>query len=298
MTTVSPHSARLTFRALEPIHGMIYFTPHGPGAYRDLGITDLRMMYFASRSAAFGPVAADVTVAAFFNFNPVAVHAVLPAAWGIASPAAILRARFAAADRSLRQVWGDHVTGAEVREAADLARRAAERACERPQGRPLFAAHAALPWPDEPHLVLWHAQTLLREYRGDAHVALLATEGLDGIEALITHSATGEIAAEVLRASRSWSEQDWASGVDRLRARGWVTKEDLALTEHGTARRKWIEDRTDELAVHPYEAIGEDGCARLRALVSPLAIRVIEGGLGFPPVLSERYRQAIQTGFR
>ena len=47
-------------------------------------------------------------------------------------------------------------------------------------GRPLFAAHMQLPWPDEPHLVLWHAATLLREHRGDGHVAALLTAGLDG----------------------------------------------------------------------------------------------------------------------
>ncbi|WP_433209057.1 SCO6745 family protein [Nocardia sp. CA-107356] len=295
---VEPHSAHLTFRALEPIHGMIYFTPHGPDAYRELGITDPRMMYFASRSAAFGPIPDAVTIATFFNFDPAAVRAVIPAAWEIAAPADILRARLRAADRSLRQAWGADVTGPEVRAAADLARRAAERAAERPQGRPLFAAHAALPWPDEPHLVLWHAQTLLREYRGDGHVALLMTEGLDGIEALITHSATGEISPEVLRASRSWSEAEWAAGVRRLRDRGWMADDDLALSEHGTVRRAAIESRTDELAVHPYEAIGEAGCARLRTLAAPLAIRVLEGDLGFPHMLSARYRQAIRAQAR
>lgn len=296
MTTVSPHSAHLAFRALEPVHGMIYFTPHGPDAYRELGITDPRMMYFASRSAAFGPVPAEVTIATFFNFNPAAVRAVLPAAWEIASPADIFRARLRAVDRSLRQAWGDDISGPEVRAVAELARRAAERACERPQGRPLFAAHAALPWPDEPHLVLWHAQTLLREYRGDGHVTLLLTEGLDGIEALITHSATGEISPEVLRASRSWSEADWAAGVRRLRERGWMADDAVALSEHGSARRGAIESRTDELSVYPYEAIGEAGCARLCTLAAPLAIRVIEGDLGFPPTLSARYRQMIKAG--
>ncbi|MEV0291978.1 hypothetical protein [Nocardia sp. NPDC050710] len=298
MTTVSPHNARLTFRALEPVHGMIYFTPHGPDVYRELGITDPRMMYFASRSAALGPVPAEVTISTFFNFNPAVVGAVLPTAWDIASPAEILRARLEAVDRSLRQVWGEDISGAQVREAADLARQAAERACERPQGRPLFAAHAALPWPDEPHLVLWHAQSLLREFRGDGHVALLLTEGLSGIEALITHSGTGEIAPEVLRISRSWSEQDWAAGVNGLRERGWLVDDDIALSEHGKARRAAIESRTDELAVYPYEAIGDAGCERLRVLVAPLTIRVIEGDLGFPPQLSERYRQAIQAGSR
>jgi len=32
---------------------------------------------------------------------------------------------------------------------------------------------------------------LLREYRGDGHIAALVAHGLSGIEALITHIATG-----------------------------------------------------------------------------------------------------------
>ena len=125
---------------------MIYFTPHRATAYQAIGITDQRMGYFASRSAAMGPVPAGVTIATFFNFNPAAIGRAIPAAWRIAAPAAILDARLEAADRSLREAWGDEFAGPHVREAADLARAAAERASERPQGRPLFAAHASLPW--------------------------------------------------------------------------------------------------------------------------------------------------------
>jgi hypothetical protein len=77
-------------------------------------------------------------------------------------------------------------------EAADAGPRAAEAATAWPQGRPLFAAHAELPWPDEPHLVLWHAQTLLREFRGDGPVAALVTAGIGGIEALLLHVGSGE----------------------------------------------------------------------------------------------------------
>jgi hypothetical protein len=290
LTTVTPDTARVTFRALEPIHGMIYFSPHGPRAYAELGFKDRRMMYFASRSAALGAVPAEVTIATFFNFNPAVVRAALPAAWDIAMPAQVLTARLTAVDRSLRQAWGDDVASPQVREAAAMARRAAERACDRPQGRPLFAGHAALPWPDAPHLVLWHAQTLLREYRGDGHVSLLFTEGLDALGALITHSATGYLPADALRISRSWSEEEWAAGADRLRTQGWLTNgPDLALSEEGQRRRKAIEDRTDQLAVYPYEAIGEDGCARLRDLAAPLRTRVVEADLGFPAHLAARY---------
>jgi hypothetical protein len=272
---------------------MIYFTPHGPGAYGRIGVTDPRMGYFASRSAAMGAAPADVVVATFFNFNPALIHRVIPAAWDIVSPEQMLAARLEAVDMSLRQAWGDDVGGSHVREAAELARRAAERACGRPQGRPLFAGHAALPWPDAPHLVLWHAQTLLREYRGDGHVALLLTEGLDGLGALITHAATGSIPAEALRASRAWSEPEWAAGVASARAQGWLADgPQLTLSEAGRTRRQSIEDRTDELACHPYEAIGEDGCARLIELASPLSASVMAADLGFPAALATRYSAA------
>jgi hypothetical protein len=289
-SAVAPRTARLTFRAAEPIHGMIYFTPHGRTAYADVGITYQRMTYFASRSAALGPVPAPAVIATFFNFSPTVVGQAIPAAWDIASPGQVLAARLEAVDRSLRQAWPDDIDSPVVREAADLARRAAERAATRPQGRPLFAAHATLPWPDAPHLMLWHAQTLLREYRGDGHVALLLTEGLDGLGALITHAATGAIPAEALRTTRGWTELEWAAGVDRLRAEGWLSDgEELVLTETGRRRRQSIEDRTDELAVYPYEAIGEDGCGRLRELASPLSAAVMAADLGFPPALRAQY---------
>jgi hypothetical protein len=293
MSALTPDTARRTFRVAEPIHGMIYFTPHGADAYAEVGITRQRMTYFASRSAAMGPVPAEMVIATFFNFSPAIIRQVIPAAWDIATPARVLAARLEAVDRSLRQAWGDEIARPQVREAADLARRAAERASSGPQGRPLFAAHAALPWPKAPHLVLWHAQTLLREYRGDGHVALLLGEGLDGIGALVTHAATGSIPAEVLRTTRAWSEQEWAAGVERARERGWLADgPELALSQAGQRRRQSIEDRTDQLAVYPYEALGEDGCRRLAELTAPLSAAVMTADLGFPALLTARYAQA------
>jgi hypothetical protein len=277
-------------RAVEPIHGMIYFTPYGPDAYAEVGITRQRMTYFASRSAAMGAVAAETVIATFFNFNPEIVRQAIPAAWEIASPTDVLQARREAVDRSLCQAWGEGTGGAHVREAAELARQAAEHAGNRLQGRPLFAGHASQPWPDEPHLVLWHAVTLLREYRGDGHVALLFTEGLDGLGALISHAATGSIPAEALRITRAWSEEEWAAGAERLREQGWLADgPELTLSEDGRRRRQRIEDRTDELATYPYEAIGEDGSSRLRELAAPLSAAVMTADLGWPAALTARY---------
>ena len=278
---MDPVIARKTWRTLEPIHGMIYFVPEADESYQSAGLQGNRMGYFASRAAAMGPVPAEVVIATFYNFNPALVAAVIPQAWSLAETGAILTARLAAADRALERAFGVEVLkSAELADAAGLARRAAEAASEHVEGRPLFAAHAALPWPDEPHLVLWHAQTLLREFRGDGHIAALLLAGLDPVEALVTHAAGGEIGADVLRITRSWSPGDWSSAADRLRGRGLLEDgETLAFTEAGRVLRQQVEDRTDAAAVPAYAVLGAEGCERLRQLGRPLSRAVVAGGL-------------------
>jgi hypothetical protein len=278
--SLDPIIARKTWRTLEPVHAMIYFAPEAHDGYRAVGLTGDRMGYFASRSAALGAAPADLVIATFFNFNPLLVSAAIPAAWTLASPARIIEARFAAADLALRRALGAAVASDAVVEAATLARRAALAACERPQGRPLFAAHAALEWPDDVHLVLWHAQTLLREFRGDAHVAALLLDELSGLEALVIHAATADVPAPVLQATRAWPDDEWAAAVERLGSRGLLATEGpLALSDEGRRRRQWVEDRTDALAVFAYEGLGDDGCARLREIGRPLSQAVIDAGL-------------------
>ena len=269
-TTQAPTWARETWQTMEPYHGAVYFAPEAHAAYAELGVRG-GPGYFASRSAALGPVPPEIVIATFYNFNPDAVRAALPGAWSTASPEAFLAARLRGIDATLRRILGADVLASEaVLRAAELGRRAAEAALPHLHGRPLFAAHAALPWPDEPHLVLWHAQTLLREFRGDGHVTSLLGAGLNGIEALVTHAAAGPVGAEALRTSRSWSPGDWAGAVEGLRARGWLTGgPDLVFTAEGKARRSAVEDATDRLAALPYAALGPERCAELRELVRP-----------------------------
>jgi hypothetical protein len=263
-------TARKTWRTLEPIHGAIYFAAEARAEYALLGIDDRMTGYFASRSAPMGAVSAEVVIAAFFNFDPDLVRRSMDGVWDRVTPPEVVDARLRGADRMIRAHAGAFVTTPEIAEAADLARAAAMTACERPEGRPLFAGHVSLPWPDEPHLVLWHAQSLLREFRGDGHIMALAVEGLDGCEALVTHAAAGDVSADILRATRQRTGDDWLEAEERLRERGWLDP-DLALTELGRERRNWIETRTDELAAAPYDAIGADGCARLRELCRPVS---------------------------
>ena len=281
---LDPTIARKTWRTLEPIHGLIYFAAEAGAAYEAIGLPPAMGGYFASRAGAMGPVPAEVVIATFFNFHPAFVRETIPSAWSIASPEVILEARLAAADRALRARLGDEVaSSAEVEEAAVLARRAAESSAASPEGRPLFAAHASLPWPDDPLLVLWHAQTLLREFRGDGHIAALTVEGVSGLEALIVHGATGEVPPATLRSSRRWPKDEWQAGEEALRSRGWLAA-DGSLTEAGRAHRQWVEDRTDALAAPAYEVLGEGGCERLRTLGRPLSKAIVEAGaFGFNP---------------
>jgi hypothetical protein len=267
--------SRRMLRTLEPYHGMIYFVPEAAAAYQEIGLTGRRMGYFASRAAPMGAVPADVVIATFFNFCPDLVRRSIPEAWERATPETIVCARVSAADVALRRMLGDEVNSAAMKEAAELAREAVGGCVV--EGRPLYAGHASLPWPEAPHLVLWHAQTLLRECRGDGHIAAMVAEGITGGEALVIHGATGDVAPDVLQTSRAWPDDEWQVMRERVRARGWLA-DDGSLTDAGRASRDWVEQRTDELMLPCWERIGDDGCARLRELVRPYSRAIVDQG--------------------
>jgi len=278
---MDPSVARKTWRTLEPYHGLVYFAPEPVAAYAAIGVEG-RSGYFASRAAPMGAVPTEVVQATFFNFNRSLVATAMEGAWATASPQQVLTARLEGADAALRAALGDELVGrADVVEAAALARTAAA-ACT-VDGRPLYAGHASLAWPDAPHLVLWHAISLLREFRGDGHIACLVVEGLDGCEALVLHGASGEVAPSVLKTSRAWPDEDWAAASARLVAKG-ALDEAGELTAGGRSLRQRVEDRTDGLALAPWEALGEDGCERIRSLVRPLSKAIVaSGAFGFRP---------------
>ena len=263
---------RKLYRALEPYHAMIYFVPEASQAYKAYGIGG-RMGYFASRGAPMGPVSADLIISAFYNFNPGLVRSVIPAAWQRATPAQIIEARLQGADAALRRVLGERISSPEVAEAAQLAREASS-ACT-PQGRITYAAHATLEWPTEPHMVLWHAITLLREFRFGGHVAALMSDGVGPCDALVMHAATGEASRQALQTTRSWSDEEWEASAQSLRERGWLTTEST-LTDAGKAHRDSVEHLTDQLALAPWQHLGDTKCDRLRELGRPLSRAIID----------------------
>lgn len=279
---MDPVVSRKTWRALEPVHAMIYFAPEGPEEYAALGLDiagNRAAAYFPARAAALGAVSPGVVQATFFNFSAIAAQFGMAGAWETTTPAELVAARYRAADRALRRLGGDLVDSPDIVEALELARTACE-GCT-PEGRPLYAGNADLPWPTEPHLQLFHAVTLLREYRGDGHIAALVNAGVTGLEAAVMHVAQGDSwTREPLRKTRGYSTEEWDTALAGLRERGWIDDAE-AFTDAGRAARQEVEDRTDVLALRPWQHLGEDGCARLRELVRPLSKAIVDaGGLG------------------
>ncbi|MDQ2796057.1 MAG: hypothetical protein M3Y06_02675 [Actinomycetota bacterium] len=284
---LEPGVAARAHRSLDSLHAAIYFAPEADEEFSAIGLKPGRMNYFASRSAPMGPVSAGVTVATFYNFSPSLIARSIPAAWSLASCKDILAARVRVVDRVLRRLLGEDVlVGADVAEAAGLAREAAVGLS--PDGRPLFAGHADLAWPDQPHIGLWHAITLLREYRGDGHIAALLDHELTGLEALITHTVTGAGFTEAAaKATRGWSDDDWAAGVDRLRSRDLL--DDAGLTGPGQELRAGIEADTDRLGAAPWLRLGPERVARLSELGGSLTKRAVAAG-AFPSGVFARSR--------
>ena len=274
--------ARATWKAMEPVHAMVYFTPEPQEEYVALGLdsgANRAVGYFPPRAAAMGAVSDAVVQATFFNFSPLAVAFGMADVWSRVTPQQVLDARYRGVDRALRRLLGDLVDSPDVPEAVALLRTASE-GCT-PYGRPLYAAHAALPWPELPHLALWHGITLTREFRGDGHIAALVTEGVSGLESAVMHVALGDTwDRKGLQATRAYSDEEWDGAIAGLVERGWL-QPDGTFTDAGRAHRQRVEDLTDTLALPAWERLGEDGCARLRELVAPLTQAVLDGG-GFP----------------
>ncbi|MFE6771126.1 hypothetical protein ACFVFD_19350 [Streptomyces fimicarius] len=281
---------RQMWHLLEPLHAVLYYAPEAFEEAAALGYdTEERWSsYFAWRAAPLGAVGAAEVVRTFHSFAPVMVDGYVPDGWATADPDAVLAARLRAVDRAYRALFGDRVEGPEFAEAAALARRAAEAAGPGVPGdlgvakhpgalSGLGAANSALPWPDAPHLTLWHAATVLREHRGDGHIAALAEAGLDPVESLVSFAAVGAAAPEVF-ASRGWSAAEWGAARQRLRERGLLAADGTA-TDAGRELRAKVELRTDEEAAAPWRALGEAGRERLAGLLGEPWLEVIGSGL-------------------
>ncbi|MBE1465002.1 SCO6745 family protein [Kibdelosporangium phytohabitans] len=261
-------TSRAMWLLFETYHDVTYFTPESRAATDALGCKGGWMGYFGMRAAPLGAVAPEMVVSSFYNFHPWMVRRAIPDAWRVASPEQYLETRLEGADGALKRMLGDR----DVAEAAELALEAARNAPV--AGRPLGAANAILDVPEQPRLKLWHATTVLRESRGDGHVAALVAASLDPVETLVLFAADQGVDPAYMRVARGWSEEEWSQAEGRLADRGLVR--DGTITEAGAALRADVERRTDEAAEYPWRALGAERTRRLAELMRPLALALGE----------------------
>ncbi|WP_432014054.1 SCO6745 family protein [Streptomyces cucumeris] len=265
MVATAPARARTLWALFEPIHAVTYFAPEALTAYEDAGLRGFWRGYFAGRAAPLGPVGPEPVVAAFFSFAPSMVARALPDAWAVAPPERVLEVRRAGAVAALRRLLAGQEAAVE-RAAEALVPRAAGLDTA---GRVLTSANAALDFPDKPVERLWHAATLLREHRGDGHVAALVAAGLDGCEALGLRAGADLPRAE-LQPYRGWTDQEWEAALTRLADRG-LLKPDGTATGNGRELLRAVESATDRAAERPWRPLAAEDTTALTALLKPLA---------------------------
>jgi hypothetical protein len=258
--------ARTLWTLFEPVHSVTYFSPEARAAYEAAGLRGYWRGYFAGRAAALGAIGPAPVTAAFFGFAPPMVARAIPHVWDLVPPERVLEVRLEGAVAGLRRVLGAPADSLD--EAAELAATAVNGLDH--AGRVLGAAHAAIPEPADPYGRLWWAASILREHRGDGHVAALVAAGLGGCEVL-RWRASVDIGREFLQPNRGWTDEEWNAAAERLVHRGWLTP-DGKPTAEGIDEFRDIELRTDRAAMQPWQRLGAAGTARLRALLAPIAL--------------------------
>jgi hypothetical protein len=280
MTENAVALARRAYETIEPFHVVAYFNPGINDALRDLGI-DAQSFYVGARAAPIGEAHAAVVTAAFYNFAP----ALIEKSWAVAVDAGLAEIderRYTVLDEQYRSI----LAGIDPVEIEALARDFGALVDGLPlSGRTLAAAWAGSDIPDKPDLALWRHISVLREWRGDNHLAELIRHGLTGLEAGVLHEADlpdptvrrKVMGRRFFRITRGWSEEQWGAAVAELTARGLVEggPEEHRLTADGMAVYLDIEAGTDAISAAAFGPDTADLIDRMR----PISKAVIDAGI-------------------
>ncbi len=267
---MSAAGARACWAAAEPFAVAAFFTAQARAAMRDVGLPSISS-YVVLRAAPLGAAHPAVVTAAFRSF-PLGTFDVLRVAWQRLSPEDAV-----ARTHEVVSAWcADAFPGRPAPDAGELV---AVVSGVDTAGRPLAAANQAVEPPDEPWARLWRVLTVLREHRGDAHVAALvaADLGLVETEVLTAAWAGDRVDVPMLRKTRRIDDTAWAAAAAALADRGLLSG-DGQLTAAGRALRSEVEDATDRAAAAPYRELGPAGTRRLWELAGELSRSLIEAG--------------------
>jgi hypothetical protein len=268
--------ARRLFQLVEPVAVVTYMADEPTEAVMALGLPTVWDAYFAGRAASLGrEVPAAVVHALFYNFADGEVARHIPRVWDMVTPDAANAARERGSVAALRRILGDLADTAGVARAADLLTKAGTSG--QTEGRALYAAVRTLPLPTEPLARLWHGANLLREHRGDGHVAVLLTVGIGGTEAHVLHALSEGMPAEKFGRVSHLPQAQLAAVVDGMRARGLIGA-DGWLTATGRQAKERVESLTDQLAAPAYDILEPDELDQLVEDLEPVAAVLVAAG--------------------
>ena len=264
--------ARRLFDLTEPISLVNFFSPEPNDSMAALGFRNYWDGYFAGRSAPLGRVPAEVVHAAFYNFTDDEVARHIPRVWDTTTPEAAHAAREQGCVAALRRILGGLVESPGMARAAELLARASTSAPT--EGRVMYAGLRALPMPTEPVARLWHAANMLREHRGDGHIAALLSAGVGGTEAHVLSALDmGIHPAESFGRIHHLPEARLARVMAGLCARGLLDASGR-FTDAGRAAKDRIESLTDALAEAPYEGLDPLELDELITVLGPMSRRL------------------------
>jgi Helix-turn-helix family len=271
-------TARRLRNLVEPIAAGVYFAPEAQQRYEALGLNYFEG-YFCSRGACLGKAPWSVITAAFGAFKPAVVERAVTGGWSKTDPEPMLAARRDGATDQLNRLLGE--PGPEVKQATEILFSLTDGID--PSGRMLYSGLSVQPVPDTPMGQLWHAADLVREHRGDGHIAAWISR-TDSCEITVLTELSWGLQPGAYVFTRGWSTEEVDAARARLQDRGLLDG-DGQLTDAGRTFRAEIEHDTDQAE---REVIGrlDDRGGELFSLIQPMAKTIVENG-GYPVDFSQ-----------
>lgn len=261
--------ARRLRDALEPVATIGWWSREASSAVTALG-HDFFDGYVWGRAASLGAdVDPSIVVAAFGVFEPSMIAAVYAHGRSVSTREAVLTARAdgAAHGLSAATVGVPESIIAQVGDNLLDALRDLDSA-----GRPLFSALRALPTPVSAHGRVWRAAELVREHRGDGHIAAFVAAGLTAIEINVLTEVWLEFDVGEYSSTRAFPPDRITETANRLGGLGLLDAS-RQLTDTGRSLRNQIEAATDDSQSALVAALGDDlaetivGAERISAAV-------------------------------
>ena len=262
-------TARRLRNLVEPIAAGVYFAPEAQQRYEALGSTTSRGTSAAAGSLGKAPW--SVITAAFGAFKPAVVEQAVTGGWSKTDPEPLLAARRDGATDQLNRLLGE--PGPEVKQATEILFSLTDGID--PSGRMLYSGLSVQPVPDTPMGQLWHAADLVREHRGDGHIAAWISR-TDSCEITVLTELSWGLQPGAYVFTRGWSAEEVDAAHARLQDRGLLDG-DGQLTDAGRTFRAEIEHDTDQAEREVIGRLG-DRAGELFSLIQPIAKTIVENG--------------------